>query len=235
MIRSLNGRDRVCIAAGVILLCIAVFLWLSVPEPFAFYVHNGLMLPVFRNSLLFMLIGCGIVLSRVSHSTSLAAYLAILGSALWFGLHHTEAFVLSNGRLTKLVENYPIMTTSMGIVIGVTLLCPFWLCRYLVPLMCICCGLSVGLLIILESPLDDNYLWFSWASGLGGMLVVLATAILINGARRICSNTSLVVVERIFGSWLIAASILLAALAIMPLRALEPEATPFDILIQQGR
>jgi len=231
---SRRGLYAVYLAAAICVCGIAVGLRLSVPEEVADYVSKGFLLPFFRYGLLFALIACGVVLSGESRPIALIANLAVLVSALWFGLHRAETIVLSYEALVELILRYPVLVTAMGMITGGALLFPLRLRRWLAPFVSAGCGLGLGLFIILESPLDYYYGWFSSAGGLGGLAVIIASIALANGARRICASASLAVAERIFASWLIAASLLLAALAIVPQRSFEsePMSTPIPDRIE---
>lgn len=229
---SRRDLEAVCIAAAIIVVSIAVGLRLSVPEEIADYVGNGLMLPAFRYGLLFPLIACGFILSG-ERTVALVANLAVLASALWFGLQRAEPIVISHEQLAGLIVRYPVLTAAMGVTSGGALLLPIRARQWLVPVVSASCGLCLGLSIILESPGDYYSGWFSSAGGLGGMAVVIASIAVAGSAQRIGSGSWLAVAGRILGSWLIAASLMLAALAIVPKRPLEsapmPTAIPDDV------
>ncbi|MDA7949644.1 MAG: hypothetical protein MPJ78_19485 [Hyphomicrobiaceae bacterium] len=220
---SRRGLCAVYIASALIVGAIAVGLRLSVPEEVTGYVTNGLMLPAFRYGLLFPLIACGVILSGECRPIALIANLSILTSALWFGLQRAETIVLLYEPLVELIIGYPVLTTAMGMTTGGALLLPLRARKWFVPFVCAICGLCVGLFIIVESPADYYDGWFLWAAGLGCMAVVVVSMAFSDGARRIYAGSGLAVAGRIFGSWLIAASLMLAALAIVPERSLDYE------------
>lgn len=220
---SQHSLNRIYIAAAAIVCIAAVTMRLTVPEGLELYVNNGLTLPAFRYGLLFALIACGMILSDESRPLALAANLAVFVAALWFGHQRAEAIILSSVTVTELVLGYPVVTSTMGMITGATLLLPLGARRWLVPFVCAICGFGFGLFIIMESPFDYFYRWFSVSAALGGMAVVIASIALTSSVRRIIAGSSLAIAERIFGSWLIAASLLLAALAFFPQPAVEPD------------
>ncbi|MEM9107156.1 MAG: hypothetical protein AAGC96_16010 [Pseudomonadota bacterium] len=236
---SLGGLGKVYIIAAFALFSIAISTRLSVPVEVADYVNNGLMLPIFRYGLLFALIAYGIVLSGEFRPGALVIHLGIFTFVLWFGLRWAEPIILPYEDLTQLIINYPVATTAMGIVIGIALLLPLPKRRWLVPFVSAICGFCLAVFILLESPFDFQYAWFTFSSGLGCLAVVVASIILTNGARRILSNSVIAIAERICGSWLIAASLLLGALAFFPQQPPDPASlsttspSPFDQILQE--
>lgn len=239
MIPAGRVRYTVYVAAATIVCGITLGLSLSVPEEVAHYVSNGLMLPAFRYGLLFTMIACGMVLSGERSPLALAAHLAILASAVWFGLHGAEAIVVSYEALAELIVLYPVLTTAMGVITGAALLVPVRARRWLVPFVSAGCGLGLGLFVILESPFDYYSDWFSSSGGLGGMAVVIASSALADVVKRAFDGSWFPVAERIVGSWLIAASVMLAALAVVAKRPLDfppmPTISPDDIDVPQQR
>ncbi|WP_419913697.1 hypothetical protein [Hoeflea sp.] len=201
---------------------VAVFLRLSVPEEVTDYVGNGLMLPAYRYSLLFALIGCGIMLSGEQRPIALVGNLAVLAATLWFALQWAEPIILPFRALAELIVRYPVVASAMGMGAGIALLFPLQTRRWLTPFVCAISGFCLGLFIILESPFDYYYYWFSTAGGLSGMAVIIVSIALANGARQLVAGATFAIAERIFGSWLIAASLLLTALTVMPQRSAEP-------------
>ncbi|MBX2805418.1 MAG: hypothetical protein KTR19_05575 [Hyphomicrobiales bacterium] len=216
MTRSRRGLYAVYIIAAIIVCSLAAGLWLSVPEDIADYVNNGLMLPVFRYGLLFALIAYGVILSGERNPVLLVANFAVFASTLWFGLQRAEYIVVTYESFVDLIIRFPVVTTAMGMIAGIALLFPVRARRWLLPIVSACYGLGLGLFVLLESPLDYYYDWFAFSGGLSGMAVIIASIALANGVQQICTRSSFAIAERIFGSWLIAASLLLAALAIAP-------------------
>ncbi len=221
-----GGLYAVYATAALIVCGVAVGLRLTVPENVADYVTNGLMLPVFRYGLLLSLIACGIALSGGGHPIALAAHLAILAAATWFGLHQAESIVLEYEALAELIGGYPVLAAAMCVAAGSALLVPSSARKWLLPLVSAICGVGLGLTVILYSPLDYHAEWFFWAGGTGGLAVVLGSIVLAGGVWRVCAGSWLTVAERILGSWLIAASLMLAALTFQPQRPLETEPVP---------
>lgn len=234
-----RGYYAVCFAAAFIVCGVAVSLSLSVPVELADYVDNGLMLPLFRYGLLFALIAYGVVLSGEHRTVTLVIYLSVFTLGVWVGLEWVEPIVLSYPSLTDMIIRYPVLTTAMSMITGICLLLPLGTRTWLVPLVSAVSGTGLGMFILLESPFDDFYAWFSFSAGLGAIAVVLTSTVLFSIARRFLSSTTFTIAERIVGSWLIAASLLLAALAIVPLppSQLEPLPTPdasvFDQILQE--
>ena len=212
--------------AAVIVCGVAAGLRLMVPEEFVDYVTNGLMLPVFRYGLLLSLIACGIALSGGRRPMALTAHLAVLASAIWFGLNWAEPIVLSYQTLAELISGYPILSAAMSMAAGSALLLPISVRKWFLPFVSAICGAGLGFSVILYSPLDYDAHWFSWAGGTGGLAVVLASIFLADSARRFCAGAWLTIAERILGSWLIAASLMLAALAFLHQRSLETAPVP---------
>ena len=223
------GLYAVYTAAAISVCGVAAGLHLMVPDEVADYVSNGLMHPVFRYGLLFSLIACGVALSGGRRPLALAAHLAILASATWFGLHWGEPVVLLHQTLTELIVRYPVLAAAMSVTAGSALLLPLSARKWLLPFVSAICGLGLSLSVILDSPVDFYADWFSSAGGTGGLAVVLASIILTDSVRRICAGSWLTIAERILGSWLIAASLMLAALAFLPER--PPDTEPFPSLI----
>lgn len=226
---SRRGLRAVYVAAAILLCCIAVGLRLSIPEGIEDYVSSGFTIPAFRYGLLFALIACGVVLSGEHRPIALAAHLAVFASALWFGLQRVEPIILAYDPLAELIVGYPILATAMGLTTGGTLLLPLKARRWLMPFVSASCGLGLGVSMILESPIDYYSGWFSWAGGLSGMAVVIASIALTDGTQLICPGPWLIIAGRILGSWLIAASLMLVALAIVQERS--PESAPTRIEI----
>ncbi len=226
---SRRGLYAVYVTAAVNVCVLAVGLHLWVPEDFAGYVSNGFTLPAFRYGLLASLIALGVVLSGEHRPTMLVAHLAIFISTLGFGLRQAESVVVSYEPLAELVVNYPVISTIMGMATGSALLLPRRGRRWLVPFVSAICGVGLGLFVVVEGPLDYYYGWFTSAGGLSGTAIVVVTTALANGVRRMCTGVWLAIAGRIFGSWLIAASLLLAALAVVAKRPLDPGSVPTGI------
>lgn len=224
-----RGLFAVYIAAVIIVSGIAIGLRLSVPEEVANYVGDGLLLPVFTFGLLFPLIACGVILSGERRPIALVAHLAALSSAIWLGLEWAGPNVLWHEPWGGLIVKYPVLTTAMGLITGGTLLLPLWARRWLFAVVSVSCGLGLGLSIDLESPGDYYSGWFSSAGAIGGMAVVIASTALAGGAQRIGSGYWLVIAGRILGSWLLAASLMLAALSFVPKRPIAPLPVPMGI------
>lgn len=201
------------IAAILSVFAMAVGLQLMVPVEVVDYVSNGIVLPVFRYGLLLSLIACGIALSGTRSAWALAGHLVILAFATWFGLQRAEAIVLSYKALADIVAGYPVLTATMSMLAGSVLLLPLSARKWLLPILSAVCGLGLGLSVVLESPYDGYAHWFSWAGGVGGLAIVLSSIILTNALRQFCAGTWLIIAERILGSWLIAASLMLAVLS----------------------
>ena len=231
--RRQGGLYAVYTAAAIIVCGIAAGLRLMVPEAVGDYVTNGLMFPVFRYGLLLSLIACGIALSCGRHPLALAAHLAILASSTWFGLHQAESIVLECETLAQLIGGYPVLAATMSVAAGSALLLAPSVRKWLLPFLSAICGVGLGLTVILYSPLDYHAEWFFWAGGTGGLAVVLASIVMADGVWRNFAGSWLTVAERILGSWLIAASLMLTALAFLTPRPLEnepmPPATPDEI------
>ena len=213
-----RGRYVVYVTTGILLCGGAVALVLSVPNVVSSYISNGLLLPVFRYGLLFSLIACGIVLSSEHRPFALVANLALFALALWFGVQQAGALVLLYEPLTALIVTYPVLTPAMGLTAGAALLLPLNMRRWLAPIVCAICGASAGLFILLESPPVNTHFngWFASAAGCGCMVVLVASLALSDGVRQFSSGSWSAISVRIFASWLIAASLMLAALAIIP-------------------
>lgn len=226
---SQRGLYIVYNAVALIVWSIGIGLVLSVPLVVEDYVKNGLLLPAFRYGLLFPLIACGIILSAEYRPFVLISHLAVLILAVWFGLEIAVDIILLYEPLVELMVNYPVLTTGLAMAMGGALLLPLRSRRWITPLVSFVCGLGLGLFVILESPFDDHYRWFTWAGGLGGLVVIIVSIPLGHGARQICSDQVMTIVERIFGSWLIAAGALLAALAILPQPPFLFEPLPAEI------
>lgn len=226
---SRRGLYAVYIVAAIIVASIAVGLQLSVPLEVEEYVTNGLMLPAFRYGLLFPLAAYGVILSGEYRPIVLVSHFAIFLLALWFGLQMAADIILLYEPLVELMINYPVTTTALAMAVGGALILPCRARRWILPLISAICGLGLGLSVILESPFDEYYGWFTSAGGLGGVAVIVGSIPLGHVARRICSVDAITIVERISGSWLIAASALLAALAMVPQPPLEHEPVPTEI------
>ncbi len=221
-----RGLGIVYIAAATVICGISIGLRLSVPIEVAHYVDNGLTLPIFRYGLLFALIACGVVLSGERRPIALISHLAVLVTAVCFGLQKVEAIVVTYQPLLQLIIGYPVVTMAMGMTTGCALLVPPRIRIWLFPIVAAYCGLGLGVFVVLESPLDTYYGWFSLAGGIGGVAVVIASIAVTDGARRVFTKSSFAVTERILGSWLVAASLLLAALTIALQRPLDSEQLP---------
>ena len=227
---SQRNLYAVYLAVALIAGGIAVGLQASVPEEIADYVSNGFTLPVFRYGLLFPLIACGVILSGERQPIALVVHLGIFVSAIWLGIEWAGPIVYWQVPWGGLIAKYPVLTTVMGLVTGGALLLPLRARRWLVPVVSASCGLGLGLSIDMESPGDYYPGWFSSAGGLGGIAIVIASSALAGGAQRIDSGSWFVVGGRILGSWLIAASLMLGALALVPTRPIEPVPIPMGIL-----
>lgn len=213
--------DAVCYVATCIVMVGLVGVTLSAPKEVADYVPNGFILPATRYSLLFPLIACGLVLYGDRPSAT-AACLAVFVSTLWFGVEQADAIFLSTDPFALLFLKYPIGPTVMGLTAGSALLLPQWARHWFVPVVCAICGLGLGLAIGMEGPGGDFSPWFSSAAGLGAMFVIIASMALASGARWVGASSYLLIAGRILGSWLIAASLMLAALAFFPKPPIEP-------------
>ncbi len=208
------GVHVVYIGAILIIFAGAVSLQLLVPIEVVDYVSNGITLPVFRYGLLLSLIACGIALSGRNRPLALVLHLVTLTAATWFGLHWAEPIVLSHKRLSEIIAGYPVLAAAMSMTAGSALLVPFSARKLLLPILSLVGGLGLGLSVILESPYDGDAHWFSWAGGIGGLAIVLSSIILTDAVRQFCAGSWLTIAERILGSWLIAASLMLAALSL---------------------
>lgn len=234
-----RGYYAVCFAAAFIVCGVAISLRMSVPIELADYVDNGLMLSLFRYGLLFALIAYGVVLSGEDRPVTLVIHLSVFTLGVWVGLEWVEPIVLSYPSLTDVIIRYPVLATAMSMITGICLLLPLRARTWLIPLVSAVSGTGLGMFILLESPFDYFYAWFSFSAGLGAIAVVITSTVLFSIARRFFSSTTFTIAERIVGSWLIAASLLLAALAIVPEPAaqLEPLSTPdasvFDQILQE--
>ena len=224
--RRPGGLYAVYAAAAVIVCGVAAGLLLMVPEVVGDYVTNGLMFPVFRYGLLLSLIACGVALSGGRHPLALAAHLALLASGTWFGLHQAESIVLEYETLAQIIGGYPVVAATMSVAAGGALLLPPSARKWFLPVLSAICGVGLGLMVILYSPLDYFAEWFFWAGGTGGLAVVLASIVLADGVWRNFAGSWLTVAERILGSWLIAASLMLTALAFLTPLPLEDETLP---------
>ncbi len=224
--RRQGGLYAVYAASAVIVCGIAAGLHLTVPEVVGDYVTNGLTFPVFRYGLLLSLIACGIALSGGRHPLAVAANLAILAAATWFGLHQAEAIVLEYEALAELIGGYPVVAATMSVAAGSALLLPPSARKWFLPVLSVICGVGLGLTVILYSPLDYFAEWFFWAGGTGGLAVVLASIVLADGVWKNFAGSWLTIAERILGSWLIAASLMLTALAFLTPLPLEDESLP---------
>jgi len=220
---SRRGLYAVYLTAVIGICSCAAGLRLTVPEEISGYVSNGFMLPVFRYGLLCMLIACGVVLTSARDFLGLFASLAIFTSTLWLAIQLAEPVVLFYEPLAELITTHPVLIPTMGITTGGTLLLPLRARRWFNPFVSTICGLAVGLFITLESPGTYDSDWFSSASALGCMTVVIASTAMSDIARRFFDDSWLRVAGRIFGSWLIAASLMLGAITIVPERSLESE------------
>lgn len=225
-----RGRNIVYIAAAIVLLGSLVALYLMVPDVVSGYVSNGLTLPVYRYGLLFPLIACGLVLSYEHRPILVLAGIVLLALTLWFGVQQLGKFVLLYEPLAALVVTKPVLTPAMGMATGAALLVPTRTRRWLVPVVCAICGLAAGLFILLESPPVYVYYngWFAGAAAISCICVVITATVLSDFGGRILSGSQFVIAERICASWLIAASVMLAALAIIPKRnrVLDPTNLP---------
>lgn len=218
---SHRGLNAVCFAAAILVCGIAAGLHLSVPDEIADYVSNGLVLPAYRYGLLAILIACGLILSSERHPIALAAHLVVFALAIGFGLRWVEPLVLSHEPLAEFIVGNPVLTTAMGMITGIALILPLRARWWCVPFVSASCGIGLGLFMVLESPFDYNAGWYSLAGGLGGLAVVVVSIALADCARRMIAGSWLPVAERIIGSWLIAASLMLAALAVVTDGSLE--------------
>lgn len=237
MISSRYHGDAICLAAAVVVGCLALELRISVPEEITDYVSNGFMLPAYRYGLLFPLAASGIALSG-ERPAVLAVGFAVFSLALWFGLQSAEFVIYQySEELTALLARRPLIATTMGMTAGVALVIPQYARQWFVPIVTACCGYGLGLSIIVESPVDYLSGWFSSASALGGMSMLIASIVLARALQQLCSRSVSAIAVRILGSWLIAASIMLAALAFVPMRQLDPtqEATPTNEDIDPSR
>ena len=210
-----HPRTGIYVVQTIAILCLfvgAVSLQLMVPVQVVDYVSNGIALPVFRYGLLLSLIASGIALSGPRRPIVLAIHLSVLALATWFGLAWAEAIVLSYKPFADFVAGYPVVTAAMSMTAGVLLLCPLRTRKWILPFLSGICGTGLGLSVILESPYDGYTHWFSWAGGIGGLAIVLASIILADIVRQFYAGSWLTIAERILGSWLIAASLMLAAL-----------------------
>lgn len=224
-----GGIYVVYVATAVLVGGSALGMWASVPEKIAGYVTQGLMLPASRYGLLFPLAACGIILADVRRPIALAAHFTVLASAFWTGLKWAGPLYVFEEPWVSLLVRHPGLATGMGLVTGCTLLLPLRTRRWFVLIACTCCGLGLGLAMFLESPGDYHSGWFASAGGLGGMAIVIVSVALADVAMRIGSGDWFIVVGRILGSWLVAASLMLTALAFVPKKPIAPAPTPDGI------
>ncbi|MEL6361260.1 MAG: hypothetical protein AAFR21_09240 [Pseudomonadota bacterium] len=217
--------EAVCLAAAILIGCIAIGMRLMAPAVGAGYVSNGFMLPASRYSLILPLIACGFVFSG-DRPVALGASLTAFVSTLWLALCYTETLFISLDGLIAYTLGSPFVTTSMALAAGSALLLPPAARQWLAPLVGAICGSGLGLSIGPESPGDDYSGWFLAAGGLGGMGIVIASIAMARTIRQIGNDPLLTIIGRILGSWLIAASLMLAALALVPKRPINLSPLP---------
>ncbi|MEO0810144.1 MAG: hypothetical protein AAFW82_05805 [Pseudomonadota bacterium] len=225
---SRYSPDTIYFAIAIVLGITTAGMYLLVPEEIADYVSNGFMLPALSYSLLLPLTACGFVLSS-ERPVALAANLAVLISTLWFGFQWAETIIFSDEQSVLLILGYPIVATTMALTTGGALLLPLSVRRWLVPVVCAICGLGLSLSVVIESPGDDYSGWFLSAGSTGGMAVVITSIVLVSRVKGIGANPWFTIAERILGSWLIAASLMLVTLATMPKRPYKPPTAPLTI------
>jgi hypothetical protein len=92
---------------------------------------------------------------------------------------------------------------------GLALLCPTQVWRFLFPLLSFLLGAGFGLFIGLNTPRGTGEIIFALSAEAAGLWVLVSSFTL----RKLCQKPWLDVVDKIFGSWLLAGGILLIGLA----------------------
>lgn len=220
------GLYAVYLVALLTVFGLAIGLQLAAPFDVVDYVSTGFTLPVFRYGLLLSLIACGVAISTGANPGSLAVHLAILAVTTCFALVWAEPIVLSFKTLTDIIARAPVVAAAMSMAAGSALLLSFSARQWLRPCVSAICGIGLGVSVILESPYDYYANWFAWAGGAGGLAIVVASIILTDHVRLSFHGSKLIIAERILGSWLVAASLMLAALSFLPPRPVEIPSIP---------
>lgn len=210
-----KNLDAVGLVAAILVCGVAIGLNLLEPAAITGYVSNGFVVPIFRYSLLLPLLACGLLLSAPPAVTIIVSLLLFV-TPLWLALQWGEQLVFGSGWFAALILAHPVLATAMGVTAGGALLLPTQLQSRFTPAATALCGASLGLSLAIESPGDDASAWFLSAGGLGGLAMVLLAFAFTRAIRRIGADLWLPIAKRILGSWLIAASLMLSALAVAP-------------------
>ncbi len=206
------SRLIACISIDVafvaVLAVAALVLVVTVPPELASSIPQGLVYPALRYGTLLPLVAFGLALAQMSAGQRALSLIA-LAIALGAASHETDAFLYAHSDLLSFVVRFPVVEALLGALAGISLLMPARVTRWYVPLAAIPAGVALGAIITLSGVGDISTAWFAASADIGALAIVLIAATL--GAT--AGEQRLVIPGKILGSWLLAASCMLGALA----------------------
>lgn len=203
------------------LLVVGLMTWVAAPEALSFHVRSGLSLFVWSYGLGIPVVALGLAMAE-AEGAALAFALAAFIVPLVMAVEYSEGFLLAHQNLLALTLKGPVAEAILSAAAGLALLSPGWLRPRALILAAALQGLMLGVAIGLYSPGDEIAHWFTRSAAFAAITAVVCCLAVLRVAR----GPWWTIARPILGSWLVAASVLLAALPFVPKK--QPVAAPVE-------